>query len=522
MYMGMEVIKDNIECEQLLGENTADTVVKAEYVIPDTQPDVTEILMVDVKPVILSKEIMQDKVYIEGQINYNVLYRTIEDGQDDIYNVNYTGKFSNYIEIPGCEHNMLCEGECYVEHMGYTVVNERKVSVEGIIKLKAEVYKTYNFEIVKDITGISDIQIQKNPSSLDKVAGTASGDLIAKCHMEVPSDRPQIGSVIELKTNIHKSNVAIEEGKIKIDVSTSVKIIYKAMNIKDLSVLEGDASVTKEIDMDKATIDMDSYTDFIIDAVEYDIKEDDTGEKRIVDMEILIKTSTRLMYKEEMDMIEDAYSPSVITEIDKKDYELNVMHGQAFSEAVVKSDIEVPDGMPKVKDIVACLGNVCITEKKIIEDKVVIDGVLNADVIYKSSDEAKFINVISEEIPFTSSVDIPGTKIDMYGVAKVNLESVECSIEASNIALKAVVTSYARVNYIMHKEFLIGVNASEGEKPPKKASITIYVVQQGDTLWKIAKKYNTIIDELMKINEIDNPDLIKPGQKLIIPGRALM
>lgn len=520
--MAMELIKENIECEQLLGENTADTVVKAEYVIPDTQPDVTEILMLDVKPVILSKEIMQDKVYIEGQVNYNVLYRTVEDGQDDIYSANYTGKFSNYIEIPDCEHNMLCEGECYVEHMGYTVVNERKISVEGIIKLKAEVYKIYNFEIVKDITGVSDIQIQKNPASLDKVAGTASGDLIAKCHMEVPSDKPQIGSVLQLKVNIHKNNVTVEEGKIKIDVSTDVKIIYKAMNTKDLAVLEDDEAVTKEIDMDKATPLMDSYTDFKIDAVEYDIKEDDIGEKRIIDMEVLVKTSTRLMYKEEMDMIEDAYSPTVITEIDRKDYELNVMHGQAFSQTVVKSDIEISKDMPKVKDIVSCLGNVCITEKKIVEDKVVIDGVLNVDIIYKSSDETKCINVASEEIPFTCNVDIPGTKIDMYGAAKVNLESIECNLEAYNIAVKAVITAYARVNYMVHKEFIVGINASEGEKPGKKASITIYVVQQGDTLWKIAKKYNTTIDDLIKINEIDNPDLLNPGQKLIIPGRALI
>ncbi len=56
----------------------------------------------------------------------------------------------------------------------------------------------------------------------------------------------------------------------------------------------------------------------------------------------------------------------------------------------------------------------------------------------------------------------------------------------------------------------------------KKSSITIYVVQQGDTLWKIAKRYYTTVDNLVLINEIDNPDVIKPGQKLIIPGKAII
>jgi spore coat assembly protein SafA len=47
--------------------------------------------------------------------------------------------------------------------------------------------------------------------------------------------------------------------------------------------------------------------------------------------------------------------------------------------------------------------------------------------------------------------------------------------------------------------------------------VRIYIVQRGDTLWKIAKRYNTTIDAIVRANNIKNPDLIVPGQKLIIP-----
>lgn len=46
---------------------------------------------------------------------------------------------------------------------------------------------------------------------------------------------------------------------------------------------------------------------------------------------------------------------------------------------------------------------------------------------------------------------------------------------------------------------------------------TTYRVQPGDTLYKIAQKFNTSIAELVKINQLKNPDLIQPGQKLKIP-----
>ena len=62
---------------------------------------------------------------------------------------------------------------------------------------------------------------------------------------------------------------------------------------------------------------------------------------------------------------------------------------------------------------------------------------------------------------------------------------------------------------------------SENGRTESEASVIIYSVDKGDTLWKLAKKYNTTIEELVKINDIENPEIIIIGQKLIIPGRAI-
>ncbi|AIE60881.1 SafA/ExsA family spore coat assembly protein [Bacillus methanolicus] len=46
----------------------------------------------------------------------------------------------------------------------------------------------------------------------------------------------------------------------------------------------------------------------------------------------------------------------------------------------------------------------------------------------------------------------------------------------------------------------------------------IHIVQKGDTLWKIAKKYGVNFEELKKINsQLSNPDMIMPGMKIKIP-----
>ena len=45
---------------------------------------------------------------------------------------------------------------------------------------------------------------------------------------------------------------------------------------------------------------------------------------------------------------------------------------------------------------------------------------------------------------------------------------------------------------------------------------TIYIVKSGDTLSAIAKKYNTTYQKIASDNNIKNPNLIFPGQKLVI------
>lgn len=43
-----------------------------------------------------------------------------------------------------------------------------------------------------------------------------------------------------------------------------------------------------------------------------------------------------------------------------------------------------------------------------------------------------------------------------------------------------------------------------------------YIVKRGDNLWKISKKFNILINDIIDLNNIKNPNLIVPGQKILI------
>ncbi|MBL8957806.1 MAG: LysM peptidoglycan-binding domain-containing protein [Myxococcaceae bacterium] len=47
-----------------------------------------------------------------------------------------------------------------------------------------------------------------------------------------------------------------------------------------------------------------------------------------------------------------------------------------------------------------------------------------------------------------------------------------------------------------------------------------HLIQRGDTLWALARKYGTTIEKFAKVNGISNPNLIIAGRRLKIPGRG--
>lgn len=56
-----------------------------------------------------------------------------------------------------------------------------------------------------------------------------------------------------------------------------------------------------------------------------------------------------------------------------------------------------------------------------------------------------------------------------------------------------------------------------GTNPASPSPLTVHVVQSGDVLWKIALKYGVTVDELVKANNLDPNKYLVVGQKLIIP-----
>jgi len=75
-----------------------------------------------------------------------------------------------------------------------------------------------------------------------------------------------------------------------------------------------------------------------------------------------------------------------------------------------------------------------------------------------------------------------------------------------------------RLNLSNERELRLIDNIEEAKESNRETfSIVIYYTKEGDTLWNIAKKFGSTVDEIIKVNNIENPDVIMPGEQLFIP-----
>lgn len=90
---------------------------------------------------------------------------------------------------------------------------------------------------------------------------------------------------------------------------------------------------------------------------------------------------------------------------------------------------------------------------------------------------------------------------ELYGV------TVEQIVELNNIQ---------NPNLIYAGEELQITTSDKPNTEPTSTTTTYYTVKRGNTLWGIARRYGTTISSIVELNNIQNPNLIYPGQVLLI------
>jgi LysM repeat protein len=516
--MAVELNRDVLKVDQKIGEEQTQILVEGDILVPDVKPDISRILSVEGIVDITDKQAVQDKIIVDGVVNFKILY-TSEVGEYPIYSMDASAGFNQALDIPGTTSEMNIHTVAEIEHIDFNIINERKIAIKTVVNLLGESINASSIEILQEINGIKDIQVLRDHVYYNDFIGSNQSETTVRESFEIDENMTEIDEILKCDALAVKKEIQVTDGKVIVNGVVKINVLY--IGDDDRSTLyecRHEVPFTHFVEVLGAMKDMTCSATLKTDEIYAEAKEDIDGDKRIIEAEAKVKIEVAVNQVEEMKVLVDVYSPSVILDIEKQEVVLNQSVGSNLSNAVIKETIEIPSGNPDIFKVFNVHARPVVTDHSLTQDKSIIEGIIEANILYLAQDKNQTIHSFAQEIPFRHYVEIEGAREEMDASVDLCINDIDYDlINTEQIELKVNVGASCTVAKQLQVDVLVNVEESdEVFDISKRPSITIYYVQPGDTLWKIAKRYHTTVKSLIETNDIQNPDMIMPGDNIII------
>ena len=236
------------------------------------------------------------------------------------------------------------------------------------------------------------------------------------------------------------------------------------------------------------------------------------GETHSIYVEAEMELSCFAYESKEINLIEDMYSISQDVEFNKKNITTIAGKQNIRQDCNIREQISMPEvGSNK---IYCANTKPIINDTKVMNGKILYSGELSIEFLYEVSNgmEAKRINL---PFNFEAQSDL---------IEANNNVDTDLTVEQDNF----VIISDGNIEANITMQFNIGISKTEkisiiDDLEVKECrqnniySMIIYFVKPGDTLWKIAKKFRSTVEDIARVNGIEDENKIYVGQQLYIP-----
>ncbi|OQB13351.1 MAG: LysM domain protein [Firmicutes bacterium ADurb.Bin193] len=491
---------------------------EADIIVPDVKPDIAKVLQIDARAVILSKECSTDRITVEGKATLNILYV----GEDNsVKSINSAQNFTHYIDVKGAAEGMGIELESDVENVEYEVINSRKINVRTLIGLDVKAFMPRDINVLTNVMGGEFETLRKKIKPYSVVARIDDNTEI-KEKLEIPAGKPSIASILKIDARVKESELKVSTNKLIIKGTLCVTTLYLGDMDRDvIQFMEHEVPFTEIFDVPSADDGMDGQISFAVTDITYDIVEDSDGDSRILIVCVAVAVTGKVARQLEIDVIEDIYSVNTPLYVAKNTANLDKMVENTRVQVTVNDVATVSDESPEIVQVYNVIAKPYLSETRIENGKIVVEGVVDAYILYMSDDKSCPLYTHKHEMRFSHNMDGGNACDDMYCDVKLDIDHISYNIAMGReVQLRIILGISAKVICTDRIEYVTEVAASDESaeaSEKKKCCIKIYFVQKGDKLWDIAKKYRTTMDKIMQMNDISDESEIIAGKQIIIP-----
>lgn len=518
--MAIRFKEELIQLEFVIGEDTAREGIKDILTVEEESPDVYEILEVKACPRSVKGSIVEQGVHLDGTVDVWALY--VAEGVDphqSIHEARGHLEYTGLLEIPGAAPGMQVMAQVEVVKTGFRRLSPRQIEVSVTLKKCIKVTELRQVHMITDIKGLPPESVQEELLRVEHVVGDNVLNTDLEGRMIVPQDQPPCARIILTEVRILATESSIVDEAVTLRGRLEGTVLYAGNGEEEgqsLHCLTNTFSFEETINLPQARAGMRVLP--VVHVVKVDTRRLDS---RTLEMGIQLELFVKVTQPRQILAVVDVDTEDV----DSKKELLRVEHmvGEKTSQDTITRLLEIPKGHPPMERML----NMEIRSREIIpqaqENGVLLRGDMEASLLYvpapPSPEETRPIHFLSMPLALEAFLSIPGTEPSFQVHSKTLIQSVDYRVQGpGQIAMEVVVENYGRVVELRQLEVIVDMVAiAPVVRDPCPPTFVIYVVQPGDTLFKIARRFQTTVEKLLETNPGKVLDSIHAGEKICVP-----
>jgi LysM repeat protein len=422
--------------------------------------------------------------------------------------------------MDGVNKDMWSGVNAVITSIDYKLVNDRKIGYRAVIEVTVSVEERTETVMVTGIDGLPHTQLKLGLLQVNKTVECKEDRFVIKEDLAVTAGKPNIREILHTHITITNKDAKVAAGKVNISGELMVSTLYKTDDTEnELEFIEHELPFNGAIDVDAALDGM--VCDVALRVLDQYVqaRPNEDGEDRVIETEVSVGASLKVTNQCDITVLEDAYCINKTLEYNKKTVSFPKLICRNKNQNPVKEIVKLDANCPNILQVFRVSGRVQHDETRVSDDRVTVEGVVYTDILYiAGSDDSPLYNH-KTMIPYKQTIETKGARDGMDVTVEVNIDHTAFGmLSEKEVEVRFLLSCNATVVDNTTADVITDVEFLEIDKTvlDKMAGMVIYVVQPGDSLWSIAKKYNAGLDDLMELNEMDDPNRIGVGQRLVI------
>lgn len=507
--MDFNMEKQGVNRSEIVYEGSAEQPVDCDVTLPDYCPDIMRILRCTITPGIATAGASGDRVTAEGTAVVRVIYVS-DSGRISCYE--QTVPFSKSINVSGLEENVCVRAVASTQYCNCRAVNQRRADIHGCIAISFTVTAIKKQEILCGVNGAG-VQLRKKSMKISDMICRLEKMFVLNEVKELDEDSPAVLRILHTRACARVSEVKAITNKILLKGEVWAKITY-CTDDGQVCCVEHTMPISQIIEAEGIDENTNNCVHLDVCSFEAVPKADSAGEMKLMDITARVTAFVTACCEKELETVCDAYSTEYEADCEKQMMSLETLSG-AFSDiCLCRGTIEAPEAVADITDV-WCTG---VTEKSfIVSGKVKISGSLSVCVLYQSADSQPCMAEKSIDYEYERDVSVQGANARCEPWVYPG-ECVASAGGSGKIEIKAEINISAEIYEINEDRIISNISVDESKtRQSTAAALTIYYSEQGESVWNIARRYNTTVEAVMNENGLDS-ETVGSRRMLLIPS----